>query len=183
MIPTNWPNSLLAIEQNSDWAAAINLLEKAVDPPRDLYLRVIFLLLYFIIEEQYTEAEYEVISQKIKKFFDAANNKFSNQPKFLFFAGIMIYMGEWYFGMEDVEPGALMLKKAMILEPENALYSWGYYSRIDQRLSINTQLKIKLIEEILSQPTRYIDWLKSKGLLGEYIITTLENSYKNLISI
>jgi hypothetical protein len=98
----------------------------------------------------------------------------------LFFIGIMIYIGEWYFGMDSVEPGAIMLKKAMKIEPQNVLYKWGYYSRIDQRPEENIDLKLQLSEQLLFKEPQRIDWLRDKGLLGEYVLGTLEGIYEDL---
>lgn len=70
-----------------------------------------------------------------------------------------------------------MLEKAAQREPENILYKWGYYSRIDQRTEVNTEMKRQLSEQLLKDSST-IDWLKSKGLLGEYVLGTLKGTYE-----
>jgi hypothetical protein len=178
-----WKDEITAIEQKNDWRAAIELLKKNDENHEELYLRVLFLLLDFVVEGQYTREEHDHAAEKLKYFFDKANKSFSNNPEFLFFAGIMIYIGEWYFGMDDVEPGNFMLERAMYLEPNNTLFKWGYYSRIDQRPEQNTDLKLQLSKQLLFEEPQKISWLKDKGLLGEYVLGTLEWVYEDLKAI
>ncbi len=175
-----WKDEIIVIEQKNDWRAAIELLEKDESDNEELYLRVIFLLLYFVIEGKYTSQEHDYAAKKLKFFFDKANKKFSSDAEFLFFAGIMIYMGEWYFGMDSVEPATIMLEKAMGLEPQNVLYEWGYYSRIDQRPEQNTIQKLELSERLLFKELHQISGLREKGLLGQYVLGTLERTYGDL---
>lgn len=177
----SWENAITIMEEKGDWKSAILLLEKYnnEDEP-DIYLRVMFLLLDFVVEGQYSQQEYDYATKKLKEFFDKSYGKFSENPEFLFFTGIMAYIGEWYFGMESVEPAAVMLEKAMHKAPNNTLYKWGYYSRIDQRPERNTDLKLQLSKQLLFEETSMLDWLKRKGLLGKYVLGTLEGTYEDL---
>jgi hypothetical protein len=179
----DWQKEMISIEQTNDWKAAIQLLEKQNGDTPEIYLRVIFLLLDFVVEGQYTQEEHDYASEKLREFFDKAHEKFSDNPEFLFFIGIMVYVGEWYFGMESVEPATAMLENAMRMEPDDTLYKWGYYSRIDQRPEQNTDLKLQLSERLLFRETTKLDWLKSKGMLGKYVLGTLEGIYEELKSV
>jgi hypothetical protein len=175
-----WKDEITSIEQKNDWRSAVELLENVDEHPQELYLRVIFLLLDFIVEGQYTQEEHDYAANKLKDFFAESQIRFSHDAEFLFFIGIMIYIGEWYFGMDSVAPATSMLEKAMILEPDNTLFQWGYYSRIDQRPEQSTDLKLRLVESLLFRETSKLEWLKSKGLLGEYVLGTLEDTYKDI---
>lgn len=179
----NWKDEISAIEGKNDWKSAIELLERVKENHRDLYLRVIFLLLDFVVEGQYTKEEHDYAASKLKDFFDKANEKFSEDAEFLFFSGILIYIGEWYFGMDSVSPATAMLQKAMETEPQNSLYKWGYYSRIDQRPEQNTSLKLQLSEQLLFKEPQLINFLGDKGLLGQYVLGTLEGTYEELKAI
>lgn len=176
-------NEIASIEKTSDWRAAIQLLKKENGNTPEIYLRVIFLLLDFIVDGQYTQEEHDYAAEKLRDFFDEAHEKFSDSPEFLFFTGIMIYIGEWYFGMDSVEPATVMLENAMRMKPDDTLYKWGYYSRIDQRLEQNTDLKLKLSERLLFREITKLDWIKSKGMLGKYVLGTLEGTYEQLKSV
>lgn len=136
-----------------------------------------FLLAFYLAEGQYSSEDYICMSSSLKDIYNKANVKFSNNSQFLFFTGIIMYLGEWYFGIDDIEFVNQMLKKASEIESDNLLYRWGYYSRIDQRLEINTELKLRLSEQLLFNEPEYINLLKTKGLLGEYILSSLETIY------
>lgn len=169
-----------SLEQKNDWKSAIQLLDRfELDEP-EIYLRVIFLLLDLLVEGQYTQEEHDYAAKKLRYFFDKSNEKFSEDAEFLFFSGIMVYLAEWYFGMDSVEPAAAMLKKAMRMRPDQCVFKWGYYSSIDQRLEKNTELKLQLSKQLLFKEPATLDWLKSKGLLGKYILGTLEGTYEGL---
>ncbi|PGH38364.1 MAG: hypothetical protein CRN43_15605 [Candidatus Nephrothrix sp. EaCA] len=183
LLPMKWRDEIMDVEQKNDWRAAIELLERADGNRQELYLRVIFLLLDFVVEGQYTREEHDYAAKKLKDFFAESQAKFSHDAEYLFFAGIIIYIGEWYFGMDSVEPATSMLEKAMTAEPNNTLYEWGYYSRIDQRPEQNTDLKLRLSENLLFKETSKLDWLRNKGLLGKYVLGTLEGTYEDIKAI
>lgn len=179
----NWKDEMLSIEQRSDWKSAAQLLERYNGENPELYLRVMFLILDFVVEGKYDQDEHDYAAKKLREIFDNVYEIFSNDSEFLFFIGIMIYIGEWYFGINDLEAATVMLKRAMDNEPNNTLYKWGYYSCIDQRLEQNTDLKLHLSEQILLREGAKVDWLKSKGLLGRYVLGTLEKTYEDLKAV
>src|SRR6056300_271624 len=179
----DWKNDLILIEQTNDWKAGIQLTENVDENNPEVFLRVMFVLLDLLVEGQYTQEEHDYAAKKLKEIFDKSNQKFSANAEFLFFSGIIIYIGEWYFGMESVEPATAMLKNAMRMEPDNTLYKWGYYSRIDQRPEQNIDLRLQLSEQLLSKETSTLDWLKSKGRLGKYVWGTLEGTHEELKAI
>lgn len=178
----SWKSKITSIEQSNDWRSAIELLEKQNGDTPEIYLRVMFLLLDFVVEGQYTQEEHDYAAEKLREYFYESYEKFSDNPEFLFFIGIMVYIGEWYFGMESVEPATAMLENAMRMKPDDTLYRWGYYSRIDQRPEQNTDLKLQLSEQLLFRETTKLDWLKNKGILGKYILGTLDWTYEELKS-
>jgi hypothetical protein len=178
----DWKEAITILEKNRDWKGAIQLLQNSEKNDLDLYLRVMFLLAFYLAEGQYSSDDYIRISNSLKDVYSKASIKFSENSQFLFFTSIIMYIGEWYFGIDDIEIVDQMLKKVSEIERDNVLYKWGYYTRIDQRLDINTELKLKLSEQLLFNEPVYINLLKTKGLLGEYIIGTLEATYKDLKS-
>lgn len=179
----NWKDEIIIIEKKRDWKAAIQLTKTVNENEPSIYLRSMFLLLDLLIDGQYSEEEYKFAIDNLKGIFNKSNQRFSTNAEFLFFAGIMIYIGEWCFGIKSIKTATTMLENAMNMKPESTLYRWGYYSRIDQRLEENTLLKINLSEHLLFEDPYTIDWLKSKGLLGLYVLGTLEETYKHLKKI
>lgn len=177
---TDWKEAMAILEKNRDWKGAIQLLQKAENNDLDLYLRVMFLIAFYLVEGQYSSEDYLHISSSLKDIYNKASFKFSENSQFLFFTAIIMYIGEWYFGIDDIEIVNKMLKKASESETNNTLYKWAYYSYIDQRLEINTELKLRFSEQLLFNEPEYINLLKTKGLLGEYILSTLETVYVDL---
>ena len=50
-----------------------------------------FLLLDFVIEGQFTQEKHDCAATKLREFFNESNQKFSDDPEFLFFTGIIPY--------------------------------------------------------------------------------------------
>ncbi len=179
----HWKNELDTIEQSNNWQAAVRLATSKQWEHPEVYYRVIFLLLAFVVEGQYTQEEHDTAAQKLKLLFDKSAQHYAGKPEFLFFTGFMIYMGEWYFGMDSVAPATAMLNKAMHMAPTNTLHKRGYYASVDQNPTQHYKQKLELSEQLLFKEQNRLTWLKSKGLLGKYIIRLLEGSYETLKSV
>lgn len=65
-----------------------------------LILHTIPFLKKVIYEGQHSIAEHDYAAQKLKEFYTDCELKLSHDSEFLFFAGIMMYIREWYFGKE-----------------------------------------------------------------------------------
>ena len=170
-------SEITIIEQERNPYLAIEYFEKLKNKNLDIYLRVLFILLDFLVDEQYTEQQHDFISLKVKELYSEAELKYSNDNDFLFFSGIMIYIAEWYFGMK-IEEGQTMLKKAMDANPENIIYKWGYFSITDQRVTVNTKTKFLLSNQIMKDDL-ILNWIKNKGLLGEYLLGIIQYTYEH----
>lgn len=179
----NWKDEMRLIEMSNDWRASIRLVENVDEDEPAVYLRVMFVLIDFLVDGQYTKDDHNYAWDKLKEIFDKSYCRFSTNPEFLFFSGVMIYISEWYFGMESVEPATFMLKSAMCIDPGNVLYEWGYYATINQIPEENTNMKLQLSEKLLFDETLKLDWLKSKGQLGQYVIGSIEGTYEAVKSI
>lgn len=164
------------IEQERNVYRAVEFIEDEENQSLDNYLRVLFVLLDFLVDGQYTQEQHDLFSIKIKEIFSQVRLKYSNNYEFLFFAGIMIYVAEWYFGFENIDVAQTMLEDAMKYNPDNIVYKWGYYSITDQRAEVNTELKQLISKQILDNNS-ILEWLKKKGLLGEYIIGIVQGTY------
>ncbi len=170
-------NELELIEKERNVYRAVEFMEDEENQSLDNFLRVIFVLLDFLVDGQYTQDEHDFFSIKIKEIFGKAKSRFSNNNEFLFFAGIMIYIAEWYFGIDDIDEPKIMLEDAMKSNPDSIIYKWGYYSITDQRAGVNTEQKQLLSKQIL-RDSLILEWLKNKGLLGEYILGIIQSTYE-----
>jgi len=178
-----WRAELEVLEKSGDAKGAVLLLERNDISESELYLRVLFLLLDWMVEGQYSELERLFGYGKIQDIYSVAKLKFSDDSEFCFFCGIMIYWCEWCFGLDSVDAGTLMLDTAMRKEPDNILFKWGYISEINQRIDVNTRLKKELSRQILFKEPQAIKWLKSKGLLEEYVFGLLVGGYERLKNV
>ncbi len=138
----------------------------------DNYVQLIFLLLMFLVEYRYSQKEHDGALSRLKCYFEEAKRKYGNDSEFLFFLGYLIPIAECYFDIDDVSDAYQMLERAMLASPENILYKWAYYSSLNP-----DSKKVHILEKMLvTQPNLGLNWLKSKGMLGVYIIGMIEKS-------
>lgn len=175
----NWKEHLTELEHRKDYALAIEYIQGVIkENPDDVeaYIRAIYLLHNILVEEDYPESEQGFLAGLLKSYFNISYVKFSNNSEYLFFIGKILYIAEWYFGLND-RPKSMdeslafqMQKKAHEMEKGNVLYEWAY------RFSLDDKLSTYLAEQILLHNNPKLEWLKSKGFPGEYILEALEQS-------
>lgn len=174
-----WKEYLADLENSKDYKLAIEHMQSVIkDNPDNVeaYIRVIYLLHNILVEEEYAELEHDFLAGLLKSYFDISYVKFSNNAEYLFFIGKILYIAEWYFGVDDdfkptEEKQAFQMQKtAHEMEKDNVLYEWAY------RFTLGEKLASHLAEQILLQEKTKLEWLKSKGFPGEYILEALEQS-------
>lgn len=171
----NWKEQLKKHETNKDWKPAFEVLENAIEKnPSDVdaYLSMNYLLMNLLVEEEYDKNQHDYYAGLLKKYFLESYSKFSNNPEYLFFIGMIACMSEWYFGIE-IQEAEKMMKEALNHEPNNPIYKWAYYGALDMRNADNRLKVIPYIEEIRKKDVETL--LKSKGALGEYIFEIIAN--------
>ena len=175
-------NSLFHKEYNSGWENAYSVIVDVIElNPNDVeaFVRCLFLIHHVLLEETIPEALQIKFEMLLVKFYDESANKFSKNAEYLFFVGEIIITIEWFLKKEkdssnlEENLSILMQKKASELEPDNILYEWAW------RLSLNEKIAGYLASQILTYDKEHIDWLKSKGFPGEYILQSLEYSKKD----
>jgi hypothetical protein len=175
----NWKKQLLDLENSKDYKPAINLIQNVIkDNPEDVeaYIRGIYLLHNILVEEDYTNLEHDSLASLLKSFFDTSYNKFSKNAEYLFFIGKILYIAEWYFGLDDdfkpteEKQAFQMQSKAHEMESDNILYEWAYKFSLGEKSASN------LAEQILTKDKTKLEWLESKGFPGKYILEALEQS-------
>lgn len=118
-------NELELIEKERNVYSAVEFIEDEKNQSIDNFLRVLFLLLDLLVDGQYTVDEHDFFLIKIKEIFSEAKLKFSDNNDFLFFTGVMIYLAECYFGIDNIDEAKIMLEDALKSNPDNIVYKWG----------------------------------------------------------
>lgn len=170
-------DEIILIENRRDVNRAVALFESRKVKSLDIHLRIIFILIDFLVDGNYTEDEHVYFAPKIKDVFEEAKLKYQDNAEFLFFAGIMIYIAEWYFCMSSVDVATSMLYRAEQLDCKNLVYKWGSCVFIDQRIDVNKEYKFSLSKQILNNVECY-NWIRSKGLLGKYLLGLIQKTYE-----
>lgn len=172
----DWKKYLETLEKDKDWAGATDLIQQVTTnnpSDKEAYIRGIYLLLNILLEEDYPEDKHHMMASSLKRYFQESYPKFSNDPEYLFFIGYFIELADWYFGEDKLELANEMTKKASEIEPDNILYKWSW------RFSEGDPLSEYYAEQLLKYDKQKIDWLKSKGAPGAYIVDVIERSYEN----
>ena len=179
----NWKEQLTKIEKDfgfhkdMDWKPAIEMVKQLLAQYPDdveLNVRAIYMLHNILVEEEYPEGEWEGMSELLQKWLHQSREKFADNAEYLFFLGIILQIAEWYFGLDDDELAYEFQEKAMNKEPVNLLYEWSYrrscsYERVENYIDYRF-----LAHQIIENEKDKIEWLKTKGFPGEYVLECLE---------
>jgi len=175
----NWEKKLKELVKYKKWDSAVELMEKIIGRYPDdswVYVQAIYLLHNILLEEDYPEEKQDDLALLLKEYFNLSKCKFSNDPEYLFFIGKILHIAEWYFGLKDNKLAFEYQKKAMEKEPDNLLYEWAY------RFSCSGDaVEGYLAHQLIENNDEKIQWLKSKGFPGEYILGHLNKSNERYI--
>ena len=171
----HWKEQLKKLEDAKTWDAAITLMQDVIERnPADVdaYTRAIYLLHDVLLEHNYPMDKRPPLQALLTHYFELSQKMFSDNAEYLFFVGKIIYIAEWYFGLDDdlkpiQEKAAFkMQKKAFEMEKENALFECTY------RFSLHDPRANELAKQALCDPKK-VEWLESKGYPGEYVLAFL----------
>ncbi len=143
----------------------------------DLHISAIYALHLALVDYFYTETFETEAKKMIPEIFNDSTKKFKENLEFQFFIGKLLYIAEWYFGINEyMKPlndrlAFKMQEKAYKTEPENLLFRWAY------NLSLGNPEEITLARTILNTPA-IMHWLENKGVQGNYIIESLNGSIR-----
>ncbi len=145
------------------------------DNPNDMevYIRGIYLIHHILLEEHYTEDEADIMYPLLKEYFEYSFNIYSDNATYLFFIGTITHIAEYFFGLNDTRLSYEMQKKAFQLEPTNILFEWNYRSSLN-----GDSIHCYLAYQIVKYDVVKINWLKSNGIPGLYILGHLQNDAK-----
>ncbi len=164
---------LTRFELHTDAKSALELLERAADGERTVRvcLRVLFVVLDALVEGRPNDSEEEFLARRFSELFRNSFAKFSQDPEFLCFCGMMITKAEWYFDKE-FEDGVAMMEQAIRLSPQSILYRAMYIVFSDQRDDSNTNAKIETLTKFFAV---YPNKLEEFGMLGDYVVGIFES--------
>lgn len=184
----SWQKQLETLEHAKQWDDAIAFLDGIIDNDQDdmdAYIAMNYLLANLITEEDYDRSKLDGRSKSddyialSHYYFDESYAKFSDNPEYLFFTAKTIRMADWYMdiGKERIRA---MSKKASVLEPDNLLYLWGRYSSLDATNAENLTLMDYYAQKAF-EDSASVEFLKSKGAVGEYILEVQLKNWNNNI--
>ena len=181
-----WREEFSYLKDRKSWDEVFNFLEKtSAENPDDVevYIETICFLSDLLLEDRGINFELEAdkIAKTLKDIFDKSYKRFSENAEYLFFVGHFMALSDWLFGDDISEISHQMQKKAAELEPENILYKWGSKIAINPALSGNRVSEASLAKQVLSDSEK-MNWLKSKGMAGEWMIDILKSSSKSMSS-
>jgi tetratricopeptide (TPR) repeat protein len=130
----NWKQQLKILEKNKQWDTAIAFMQQVIHIDHnniDAHIYFLFLLMNLLVEENYNESKHDHYEQLLKDMFKKSYKKFSNNAEFLFCAGIIANMSEWYLDITTKEYEN-MFKRALELDPKNCVYQQTYYVNLDK---------------------------------------------------
>ncbi|SEW51567.1 hypothetical protein [Chitinophaga arvensicola] len=177
----NWKVHLEQLERNKDWKSATVFMQQVIDDNPDqaeVYISIIYLLHNILVEEDYPESDHDYFAKVLGYYFEKSYKKFSDNAEYLFFAGKILHIAEWYFGVDDdLKPiekrlAFQMQKSAFEKEKSNVLFEWAY------RFSLGDGIAEYLADQILLYDKAAVEWLKSKGFPGYYVLGVLEQHRK-----
>lgn len=171
----NWKEQLVKYFNEKKWEESITLMRQTIlhNPvDMDAYLNLMYLLMDILVEEEYEIDNLETYKELLLRYYNESYYKFESNPEFLFFLAKITTLSFWYFNFNSEEEEYLLYKKAYFLENDNLLYKWGYYG-IGSDNEDNNIIFNKVKEEIRNLP-QIIEYLKTKSILGEYLIEILE---------
>lgn len=168
----NWKEQLRVLEHAKQWDVAIEFMKNVIkENPNDMdaYIFMNYLLMHLLVEENFDRSQFDNYKALIKWYFDESYAKFSNNPEYLYITARIAVMSEWYFGI-SVNDYEYMIKKASELELDNLLYQEDYYYDLSDKDPKNPEL-IAYARTILSENSPIREQLKTKGAVGEYLLT------------
>ena len=175
----NWKENLAMLEQRDDWKGAVNLMHVVlIKYPNDVdaYIRHIYLLNDIMLEHdpELYGMTIDSVAKDLKEWFDYSYAIFKDNAEYLFFVGYIISIAEWYFPEFTKAKSLEMIKKAMEIDVNNILYRWGY-----ELLESPNNSFVYWADIILHHDHHIVEWLKTKGFPGQYILDAVRWSYNN----
>ncbi len=168
----DWKQKLEMFEDKRDWKSAIEhmikvLTDHSEDP--EAWVRILYLLHNVLLEEDPEVAglNEDELEKTLIKYFQKSRIKFSENPEYLFFMGVIGHIAEYYWGEKTDDFATAMSKKAVELEPNNTLYKWGALT--SDYCKSECEQKKMLAKIILDDSSKKI-WLQQKGFPGRYIL-------------
>jgi hypothetical protein len=173
----NWDERLSEIESlfgthvKRDWKPNIYYIQNLIEEmPNEVevMIRAIYILHNILVEEVCSDDENDRMASILKKCFHESYQRFSENSEYLFFIGKLLYIAEWYFGIDDdfkqleEKLAFRMQKKAFEIDPGNKLYQWAYFFSKDEK-----EKAFELSKELLYNEYITVNWLKTKGFAGK----------------
>ena len=157
------------IKEDRYYKAIESLKVMMVDYPDSVDVLLALIYCYGIIQAEFgmDEKESETILKESSNLFERAYNQFKSDPVFLYYAGFMICLGEWWYGVEDGF-GEKMMDQAYQMEPGNIVYQWAPLGKLT-----GESRSYKKKRDYYSRLLDYVDkngisFITDHGPMGDY---------------
>ena len=171
-----WQECLKELEDQKQWEDAIYYMEDIIEEnPDDMqaYIFMEYLVMNLLVEEDYDRSKSGYYESLTLKYFKEGYSKFSHNPGFLYYTGIIACMSEWYFGIE-IEEAEEMRKKAYLLDPHNIVYQWKSVEDVSISNITNVKKVTEYAKMILHDNAFLWHELEKKGSLGQYVFQLMQ---------
>lgn len=166
----NWQEELRTYFEKEDYENCIDLLKDELTKPfckdEDLFLNLFYVYMYMYILKKTgnTEAEMLFLSRNSLVIYKVIRQKFENSAKAIFYTAYIVAIADWVFDL-NTEEQYEMYHKALLLDPANKLYQYGYYV-----FALNDQQKGKAIYEEIRGDEKCCKEIEEMSILGSAII-------------
>jgi hypothetical protein len=179
----NWQKELRRLERNKQWDQAIIFMQDTITQypdSLDAYLSMSYLLMNLLLEEVYDLKKQDYYLFLTKKYYDESYEKFFDDPKYLFYEGVIISVSDWLFE-RDVPSYPKMFLEACRLDPKNILYLWGYYMVLDKKNPGNRKKTCEYARAVLDPNSPIPKMLPTETSLGKYILELITYWSKRML--
>ena len=130
----NWQDELRIYFEKEDYEQCIVLLKQELAKPfcndEDLSLNLLYVYMYMYMymlkKTSNTESRMIFLSESSVALYRRIMQKYANSAKTFFYTAYIVSIAEWVFDF-DSKDLSRMYHKALLLEPNNKLYRYGYY--------------------------------------------------------
>lgn len=173
----NWQDELRIYFEKEDYEQCINLLKKELTKPfcneEDLTLNLMYVYMYMYILKKAgnTESQMIFLSESSLALYKVIMRKYANSAKAFFYTAYTVSIAEWVFDL-NTEDQVEMYRKALLLEPNNKLYQYGYFT-----FALSDRQKGKAIYEDIRKDENCLKEIERMSILGNSLICAMEFLY------
>ncbi len=166
----SWLDEENQIEAVEDWCTAYPRLRQAAERfPSEAQpsVRLIYVVHDLLVENHAGECglSHDDLATYLLEFFQTSLERFKTNVDFIYFAGIITHIAEWYFGQSDNTLALRLQRSAIEMKPDNLLFRFSYLYSSEEE---NSELQV--LAHLILNDHEYVSWASSWGYPGRYAI-------------